>query len=233
MSEQELMSNLREDPISTAIAAKEFNALPRPQTDSLGAEDPDAGSGGLLRGHLLKFGNSGTWLDTVEGAVVGPDQQFLVCEEIKACEKWGDRRVVERRIMALGEAFPDVERLNLETPREQWREFCGVPKGPWQNTRYIYLYNPQYGAFTWAPSTIGASMCMRDLKAELRRARHLHGKTNLYPIVTLHAVVMKTAYGDRQRPAFKVLGFATLGEPTGQPTLNETPAPPMNDKIPY
>jgi hypothetical protein len=74
---------------------------------------------------------------------------------------------------------------------------------------------------------------MSDLKAELRRARFLQGKTNLYPIVALHACVMKTAYGDRQRPAFKVLGFATLGEPTGQPTLNEMPAPPMNDAITY
>jgi hypothetical protein len=224
----------KEDPISTTIAAKEFNRLPLPQTDSLGAEDPDAhGGGGFLRGHLLKFTNAGVWFDTVEGAVIGPDQPFLVFDERKVCQKWIDRRPVESRVMAVGEPFPDIERLNHGAPKSEWREFCGTLKGPWENIRYIYLLNAQCGAFTWAPSTKGANMCMSDLKAELRRARHLQGKTNLYPIVALHACVWKTAYGERQRPAFKVLSFATLGEPTGQPTLNETPAPPMNDAIPY
>jgi hypothetical protein len=189
------------------------------------------GNRSIIRGIKLKFTNNAEWLDDA-GDVVDPTRELLVMELMKLSQKWIDGMPAETRIIGPDEYFPDVDRLNEEAPREEWREAFGKMVGPWQNCIAVYLFDPKtMDAFTWPTSTFGGFRAVDELKGKVKRARMIQGD-NIYPLVTLSDVHMNTQFGGRQRPAFKVVRFVPIGGPA-RPLLEETKPEPMNDAIPF
>jgi hypothetical protein len=195
-------------PASTKVSDDGFDAV------------DDGGTRSIIRGMKLKFENSAKWIDTA-GDVISPEREFLVVELTKGSQKWLDNMPAETRILSPREHFPDLERLNAEAPETEWREKFGKKTGPWQNFIAVYLFDPKtLEAFTWPTSTAGGFRAVSELKERVRHARMMQGD-NIFPVVTLSDTHMKTQFGGRQRPAFKVLRFITIGG-TQRPLLEPT-----------
>jgi hypothetical protein len=211
-------------------------AAPAKISDGFDGTDDD-GSRSIIRGSKAKFGNDGKWTDGA-GDVIAPTREFIVVELVKVSQKWIDDKPADTRVIAPDEHFPDVERLNEEAPKTEWREKFGKLIGPWQNCIAVYLFDPAtMEGYTWPTSTAGGFRCVSELKGAVHRARMMQHGDNVYPVVTLADTHMNTAYGGRQRPKFKVLRFITLGgqakpllEPAKpKPSLREQ----LNDDIPF
>jgi hypothetical protein len=190
------------------------------------------GNQSIIKGIKIKFTNNAEWIDDT-GGVIAPTREFLVVELAKVTQKWKDNLPAEQRILDPAEPFPDVERLNAEVPKSEWREKFGKLVGPWQNSIAIYLFDPKtLEGFTWPTSTAGGFRAVDELKGRVKRARMMQGD-DIYPLVTLGDTHMNTAFGGRQRPQFKVVRFVTLGGGQGRPLLAEPKPQELNDKIPW
>ena len=191
----------------------------------------DGGTRSIIKGAKLKFSKTEEWIGE-DDDVIPPDREFIVVELAKVTQKWIDDKPAETRILAPDEYFPDTEKLNAEAPPEEWRDKFGKQVGPWQNSIVAYLLDPKtMEGFTWPTSTAGGFRAIDELKGHVRRARMMQG-ANVYPVVTLADTHMRTQFGGRQRPQFKVVRFVTLGG-TERPLLEQTKPEPMNDSIQY
>jgi hypothetical protein len=218
------------------------SAAPPPARMSDGFNSVDDGGGNnVIRGGKLKYTNTNTWIEAASEVVIDPAREFIIVELARVTQKWIDDRPVETRIIGPDEHFPNVETMNDAAPQEEWREAFGKPQGPWQNCNLVYLMDPRtLEGFTWPTSTIGGGLAVRKLKDHVRRARMLQGNKGgtLHPVVTLSDVFMNNAFGGRQRPAFKVVRFVSLGNDTEQQALL-APAKPTDpndmggDNIPW
>jgi hypothetical protein len=215
---------------ATTTPAPAVSAPPAPAAKRSDGFDDDDGVGmSIIRGEKLKFTNAGTWVDE-NGDPIAKDREFLVVEVMKVRQKWIDGKPVETHILGSGEYFPDIEKLNAEAPRSEWREVFGKMAGPWQNSFVLYLLDPKpMRGFTFPTSTAGGFRAVFELKGDVHRARMLQGD-NVYPVVTLADTHMKTQYGGRQRPAFKIVRFVQIGG-KARPLLEQPELEPMNDAI--
>ena len=216
---------------ATTTPAPAVSAPPAPAAKrSDGFDDVDDRVGtSIIRGDKLKFTNAGAWVDE-NGDPIAKDREFLVVELMKVSQKWIDGKPVETRILSSGEYFPDIEKLNAEAPRSEWRDAFGKMVGPWQNSFVLYLLDPEtMQGFTFPTSTAGGFRAVFELKGDVHRARMLQGD-NVYPVVTLADTHMKTQYGPRQRPAFKIVRFVPIGG-QARPLLGQPEPEPMKDAI--
>jgi hypothetical protein len=88
-------------------------------------------------------------------------------------------------------------------------------------------------AFTWLTSTSGGFRAVSEFKDKVRHARRIQQNDNIFPLVTLGDVHMKTQFGGRQRPHLNVVRYVALGGAEQKPLLETTKTEPMNDSIPY
>jgi hypothetical protein len=224
----------RESPTPTPAPAT-TSAPPAAPPRSDGFNDPsERGGASIIKGSKIRFTNNSEWL-IGDNEAIPADQEFLVIECKKVLQKWGPDQKPETRVLEPGEFFPDMERLNDETPRDEWRvnDKTGKLEGPWQANMVLYLLDPKtMKAFTYPTHTVGGHIAVGDLKDEVQRARLLRGAANLYPIVTLGDTFMNTKHGGRQRPALNVVRYVPIGDAPARPTLDEPkPAPPMDDSM--
>lgn len=106
-----------------------------------GVEGNDEQRGGVIRGMLLKFTNDFVWV-TGDGEELPPGLELVAVDIARVVQKWADKMPVETRVLGPGEKFPDVDKLNDATPRQEWEEGPdGKPKGPWQAQHIVYLLN--------------------------------------------------------------------------------------------
>jgi hypothetical protein len=77
--------------------------------------------------------------------------------------------------------------------------------------------------FTLSNHTAGARIAVRNLKDQVSRMRMLRGE-NVVPLVELSRAPMKTEFGQKLRPDFKVVSWHRLGGEHG--TLVEGGTPP-------
>jgi hypothetical protein len=193
----------------------------------------DGGGSSPIKGDKIKYGNDDKWINAKTGEVIPPTRELLVAERIKGTQKWIDDKPAETRILATGEHFPDIERLNAEAPPEEWTEKFGTKRGPWQNVFFVYLLDPKtLEGFTWPTSTAGGFRAVSELTEHVRRARMLQGAANIFPVVTLFSTHMNTRFGGRQRPRLEVVRFITLGG-QARPLLEQPKPEPLNDAIPF
>jgi hypothetical protein len=98
---------------------------------SEGAGQRHAG-GIIIQGDLVKFTNEAEYV-TRDGEQLPPDRELIVADIARIVQKWVDQKPVETRVLAPGEKFPDIEKLNEDTPRSEWVEGPdGNLRGPWQ-----------------------------------------------------------------------------------------------------
>ena len=117
----------------------------------------------------------------------------------------------------------------------------GEPVDRWRDTRYLRLIDPRTGQdYTFVTDTYGGRKAVGDLKSQITNVRF--AQPGAVPIVQLGSTMMKTAFGLKPRPEFKVVGWRnknsaavqlTDGSPKKPP--EDTPSeiePPFNDQIP-
>jgi hypothetical protein len=176
-----------------------------------GVDGEVLGGGSLIKGMLIKFSNEAAWIDT-NGEELPAGLELVVVDIIRAVVKFVDQQLVDKRVLAPGEFFPDLSALNDTTPKEEWSEGPdGKPRGPWQKQHILYLLNlDTMDRFSYPTSTVGGSIAIRELVDKTNWMRKLRGP-DLYPRITLGDVFMNTKFGGRQRPHFEIKGWVQLG----------------------
>jgi hypothetical protein len=197
-----------------------------------GFDDYDDVSNSIIKGTKVKFTNDAKWLDTVTGEVIQPGREFLIVEIIRVGQKWISGLPAETRVLLPDEGWPNLERLNEEAPRNEWREAFGRKVGPWQRAYVVYMMDPRtYDGFSYPTSTAGGFRAVSELKGATQRARMLRGP-NVYPLVTLIDVFMKTQFGGRQRPCFKIEDYVPIHPRGGgsPPPVEKAASPQLEHK---
>jgi len=178
----------------------------------------------VLRGTLLKFADS-NWARGKEASPIERGTQLVATGTRAAQVRWQDGKPVEWRWQEPGRRLPEREELGDNDPTKWALGPDGkTPRDPWQNTRYIYLLDPDTAeAFTFSTSSWGGREAVINLGDAIARMRMAH--PNAMPIVALEAAPMITKYGRRSKPTFKIVGWKATG--------NEVPELIEPDELPF
>jgi hypothetical protein len=140
--------------------------------------------------------------------------------------KWntGKEAPPARTILERGQRFPDIERLNAETPQSEWIEAPdGRMRGPYEAQHVVYLLDPvTMTRYRYPTDTVGGHIAVSELVDQTKWRRRIRG-TNVYAVIVLTDVFMKTRWGGRQRPQLRPVRWITFGEGGDLPAA---PTPP-------
>jgi hypothetical protein len=199
----------------------------------------EKGGNGMIVGKMLKFGTDGKY--TVDKLDILPNNTHLVAIDVNTVWlKWHDGKPMEHRITHPGQLHPDRADLP-DQDKATWEVgINGELTDPWKDTRYLRLIDPRTGQdYTFVTDTYGGRKAVGDLKSQISNVRFAY--PGAVPVVQLGSTTMKTAFGPKPRPEFKVVGWRnkggaavqlTDGSPKKPPevTPNEI-EPPFNDQI--
>jgi hypothetical protein len=172
----------------------------------------------IFSGTMIKFNNAARW-ETKTGDLLSPDLELVVAGVARVVTKWlppdgkPDREAT--RILQPGEPFPNINAMNEQAPKSEWRETRYGPRPPWQGQHVVCLFDEQTTDEYWWPSpitTIGSCIAVEDVVKLVKKKRWLEGDNTIYVVVTLADVFFPTSYGGRQRPhlAFRrIVRFGT------------------------
>ena len=179
------------------------------QDDGDGFGGSVTSSGNLNKGTLLKWTDSGGWIDR-DGCT--PPDNLLVLAIDTALQRWqGNKPTVMR-----DKPLPDPESLNVAIPKHEWEEgIDGKPRPPWAHVVVVYLVNPLTGEiYTYVSATTGAHIAHDQLREAVITMRALRGQ-RVMPVVNLSEKPMKSQFGMRKRPAFAIVGWKSPGGDDG------------------
>jgi hypothetical protein len=192
-----------------------------------GVEGEQAQGRGVIQGTCMRFTNQAMWVIN-DGDELPADLELVVVDIARVVQKWRDQQPIETRILAPGEKFPDIKKLNEETPKSEWVEGPdGQMRGPWQSQHVVYMLNPAtMDRYTWPTGTVGGSICVRDVVDKTNWMRSFRG-SRVYPVVTLSDKFMNTRFGGRQRPHFIIKRWIKLGGEGGEVEALPPPKPAL------
>jgi hypothetical protein len=190
--------------------------------DSIEGESEQGQGRGVIQGACIKFTNEAAWV-TRDGAELSPNLELMVVDIGRIVQKWHDQQPVETIILGPGQKYPDLKKLNDETPRGEWvKGPDGQPRGPWQAQHIVYLLDEAtMDRYSFPTGTTGGSIAVRELVDKCLWMRRYRG-THVYPVVVLSDKFMNTRFGGRQRPNFIIRRWVLLGA-GGQQTLPAEP----------
>jgi hypothetical protein len=202
-----------------------------------GVEGGDRPEGaGLIQGTLIKFTNEGEWV-TRDGDPLPADLELTAVDVLRVVQKWQDQQPVETIILEAHQKFPDIEKMNAETPQEEWVEGPdGQMRGPWQAQHVLRLLDLKtMDKYTFPTGTMGGRIAIRDLRDKIMWMRRVRGP-NVYPNIKFARVWMNTRFGGRWRPHFQIdpdnwvrLGGGEGGQAEALPPP-ASPLPPATSK---
>jgi hypothetical protein len=180
--------------------------------DSVEGDDRPQG-GGIIQGTKIKFSNEAKWLQG-DDEEMRPGLELIAVDLIRLVQMWGLDGPVndETIILKPHQMFPDVEQMNSEVPRSKWVEGPdGKMRGPYQASHVLYLLDPQsMDKYTYPTSTVGGRIAIRELRDKIQWLRRMRGP-DVYPVILLSDTFMKTRFGGRQRPHFKIVRWVRFG----------------------
>jgi len=177
----------------------------------------------------LKFSNEATWT-TRDDDEIPLDLELVAVDIQRVVQRWEDQRPVETIILEPGQKFSDIETMNEKVPRSEWSEGPdGQLRGPWQAQHILYLVDlTTMDKYTFPTGTVGGRRAVGELRDKLVWMRRLRGP-NVYPVVPLSDTFMKTRFGGRQRPHFKIVRWVRLGGEGGE--VKALPPPPATQTL--
>ena len=190
---------------------------------------------------MLKFTIDGKYkVDKTDNL---PDNTTLVAVDVNTgWVKWQDSKPIEHRITQPGHLHPDRDDLP-DRDKTTWQPgLNGEPADPWRDTRYLRLIDPRTGQdYTFVSDTYGGRKAVGDLKSQIGNVRFAY--PGAVPVVQLGSTKMKTSFGLKPRPEFKVVGWRdnnnsgalqlTHGPQNKGGDQNPTEIePPFHDEIP-
>jgi hypothetical protein len=178
-------------------------------TDEVEGDERESSSNRVIQGTLVKFTNEAKWVSN--GDEPPSDFELVVINIGRVVQKWQDGSPVETIVLAPGQKYPDVKKLNEAVPQSEWEEGPdGRPRGPWQAQHVVYLLNPKtMDRFSFPTGTTGGSIAVSDLVDRVKWMRRFRGQ-QVYPVVELSDTYMPTRYGGRQRPHFEIVKWVTF-----------------------
>ena len=194
----------------------------------------------MIFGKMLKFTIDGKY--KVDKADNLPDNTTLVAIDVTtAWVKWQHGKPLEHRITQPGQLHSDRADLPDQDEATWERGLDGAPADPWRDTRYLRLIDPRTGQdYTFVSDTYGGRKAVGDLKSQIANVRFAY--PGAVPVVQLASTMMKTAFGPKPRPEFKVIGWRNKNNAVmqlrhgEQNKASEGPhkliEPPFNDQIP-
>ena len=200
----------------------------------------EKGGSNLIVGKMVKFTIDGKY--KVDKADILPDNTRLVAIDVTtAWVRWDEEKPSEHRITQPGLIHP--ERTDLPDQDEAtWQPgLNGEPADPWRDTRYLRLIDPRTGQdLTFVTDSVGGRKAVGELKSQITNVRFAH--PGAVPVVQLGSTMMKTSFGLKPRPEFKVVGWRNKNNAAAQLTyVSQSKAaeqkptelePPFNDQIP-
>jgi hypothetical protein len=179
----------------------------------------------LMKGMRIKFTNTAAWIDTNDNELP-TNLETVVIDIIRAIVKFVDQQLVDYRVLAPHERFPDIKALNDAAPKDEWSEGPnGEMQGPWRKQSIVYLLNLEtMDRYSYPTGTVGGSIAIRELVDKTNWTRKLRG-SNTYPRIALRDVFMNTRFGGRQRPHFEIRGWVQLGGDEQSVTALPAPKP--------
>jgi hypothetical protein len=192
----------------------------------------------IIRGTFLKF-SDWRWLKGKEGIELEDGARLVALGTAAAWVKWLGGKPAEYRMREPGKLLPERDTLG-DLDKSQWEMGPdGVtPRDPWQSTRFVYLVDPETaGAFTFSTSSWGGRNAVSDLGDQIQRMRF--ARPGAVPIVELRAAEMKTKFGRKSKPLFRVVGWKHSGaEPPAAPAIenksvHQKTAELIDDEIPF
>jgi hypothetical protein len=186
----------------------------------------------VIQGELLKCVD-GNWTDR-DGLPVPEKAQLLALSTATIIQHWQNGRPIETIVKRPGVPLPDVDELNAKIPQSEWEEGVdGNPRPPWQLNKLVYLLDETTAErFTYASGTIGAQIAVENLRTRVKDMRFMRGATVL-PVVELSCKPMKTKFGTKLRPEFKIVGWRDADGNAAQITsgLKEISAPKLAEEV--
>jgi hypothetical protein len=175
-----------------------------------GATQPE--SRGVIRGTCIKFSNEATWV-TSDGEELSSELELIVVDIGRVVQRWKNGQPIETILLAPGQKYPDVNELNAAVPQEEWEEGPdGKPRGPYQAQSIVYLLNGEtMDRYTFPTGTTGGAIAVRDLVDRTNWMRRFRGP-DVFPVVALADVFMRTRFGGRQRPHFDIKRWVKFGD---------------------
>jgi hypothetical protein len=154
-----------------------------------------------------------------------------VVDVMQAAQHWRCQKPVETIPFTAGTRV-NVEALNAETPQSEWEPgLDGGLKEPWQLQHIVYLLDPKDGSkYTALNSTTGMRIAWEVLVDRVKTIRKVRNAA-ARPIVTLTSAPMKTKYGMKDRPEFKIEEWIGLPAPNEPKKL--TAAEIIDDDLPF
>jgi hypothetical protein len=244
MSKGQTMSRTYEKLTAQASkeSVKETSNLPTPAEQHLPANDDDGWADAaaeitsrVLRGTLLKYADW-KWTKGTEGTPIKDGTQLVALGTRAAWVKWQGGKPVQYVMRQPGKPLPERDELG-DLDQGQWEAGPdGTPRNPWQNTRFVYLLDPiTVEQFTFSTSSGGGRSAVTNLADQIKRMREL-GHPDAMPIVELSAEPMKTKFGQKSKPVFKIVKWHGGGN--GNDRGSKEIAPPslkeeMADEIPF
>jgi hypothetical protein len=155
----------------------------------------------------------GHWSD---GDGLTPATEMLAVATTIGLQCWSDKELLDEIVERPGEKLPNVDDLNKQIPRNEWRPgLDGQPRPPWQLNWVIYLIDLESATkYTFLNSTTGAKIAVTRLADKMKTMRILRG-AGVRPLVKLDSRPMKTSYGQKMRPEFTVIDWRDFGEASG------------------
>jgi hypothetical protein len=219
-----------------------------------GFNQPLTGGDGndTIIGMLLKCVD-GHWTDRDDVTYpAGTQLLALGCDRVIRC--WREQKVIAIKRPGPNQSFGDLcDQLNEAIPRSEWElDLNGEPRPPWQITYVIYLISEKDAErYTFANWTTGARIAYETLVSKVSGMRAMRG-AHVVPVVELSSKPMKTRFGTKMRPDFKIIEWrdlsggrigsgggspsslpkpdaSAIGKPVSMPTLTEE----MSDEIPF
>jgi hypothetical protein len=159
----------------------------------------------LIKGVLLRCVD-GRW--GARDGLAAPTSPLLATTLLTVAQHWQNKVPIQTIIKGKGD-WPDIAALNEKIPVAEWEvDVTGTPRAPWQIQRIVYLVNEgTCERFTFASGTAGAHICCNDLRDRVADKRFLTGDATILAVVELSSKTMKTKFGTKARPDFKIVGW--------------------------
>jgi hypothetical protein len=180
-------------------------------TDLMTCGDEDR----IIQGQIIKMIDG---RNTVDGEPFPADKKLIALGTKIAAQRWKDQRPAETIVQKPGGPPIDIDELNAGVPKDQWEAgLNNQPCPPWQLNYVLYLLDPDDGStFTVLNSTAGMRIAFEHLTDRIKYMRALRG-ASVVPVIPLGSKVMKTRFGTKMRPEFRVLDWRDLSNQVSPP----------------
>ena len=190
----------------------------------------------MIVGKMLKFIDGRFTVDKTE--TMPANTTLVAVSAVTVWVHWENNRPVEHRVTQPGQSHPYRDDLPDQDETKWPLGLNNEPSDPWRDTRYLHLIDPNTGSdYTFTTDSYGGRRAVGDLKSQIANVRSAHPAA--VPLVELAGTMMKTRFGQKPRPDFKIVGWRGRQDDVGAAggkTSKKIAAPgdgDMDDDIPF